>query len=193
MEISGSTAAGIMRVGLQVKSSHKKPMLEFYYEVRNRFGPEHEYEIPVGVSGKETKTQKTRFQDIFIQFYVVNIGGTRAENIEFEVSGTLQRHKPRESLGEILETEIPQMAPGQLVHLFRFEEHDLNNYPEEGGKPLGIKAEELKIVAKYNAAPSFLNWVFSIHRKILGKKQYESVFVFKPHMVCGDLPPAEYA
>ncbi|MCS2609284.1 hypothetical protein [Halomonas dongshanensis] len=193
MEISGSTAAGVIRVGLQVVSSHKKPMLEFYYEVRNRFGPEHEYEMPVGVSGKETKTQKTRFQDIFIQFYVVNIGGNRAENIEFEVSGKLQRNRPRESLGEIMETEIPQMAPGQIVHLFRFDDHDLNIYPGGGGKPLGIKAEELRIVAKYSASPSLLNWIFSIHRKILRKKQYKSVFVFKPQMVCGDLPPAEYA
>ncbi len=182
-----------MRVGLQVISSHKKPMLEFYYEVRNRFGPVDEYEMPVGVNGKETKSHKIRFQDIFIQFYVVNIGGSRAENVEFEVSGRLQRNKPRESLGEILETEIPQMAPGQLVHLFRFEDHDLNIYPEGGGKPLGMKTEELKIIAKYNASPSFLNWIFSIHRKILGKKQYESNFVFKPQMVCGDLPPAEYA
>ncbi len=57
---------------------------------------------------------------------------------------------------------------------------------------MGIKTEELKIVAKYNSSSSLLNWVFSIHRKILRKKQYESVFVFKPQMVSGDLPPAEY-
>lgn len=190
MEISGSTAAGVMRVGLQVISSHKKPVLEFYYEVRNRFGPEYEYDIPI--DGANAKTRKTRFQDIFIQFYVVNIGGARAESIEFEVSGALQRNKPRESLGKLLETEIPQMAPGQLIHLFRFEDYDLQKYPEEGDCSLGIKTDELIIVAKYNSSPSFLNWIFSIHKKILRRKQYESKFVFKPQMVCGDLPPAEY-
>ncbi|MCF6255420.1 MAG: hypothetical protein L3J98_05685 [Gammaproteobacteria bacterium] len=171
MEVAGSTVAGMMRVGLQIISNHNKPVLEIYYELRNRFSPE---------------------QDIFIQFSIVNIGSVRAEDIELEVSGGLKRNKPRESLGEIMETVIPQMAPGQMIHLFRFDEQNLNEYPDGGGKSLGIKSDSFQITAKYNAPKSMLNWLFSLHRRIFGKKRYETKFIFKPAMVCGDLPPAEY-
>ena len=182
-----------MKVGLQIVLSHKKPVLDFYYEVRNRFAPEEEYELQIGVEKGRTRTHKTRRQDIFIQFFVVNIGCIRAENVEFEVTGSLKRNKPREDLGELIKTEIPQMAPGQLVYLFRFDDSDLYVYPDEGGGSLGIKTDELQIVAKYNAPPSLLNWIVSMYKRLFGKKQYESKFVFRPTMVCGDLPPAEYA
>lgn len=192
MEISSSAATGVMRVGLQVVSNHRRPILEFYTEVRNRFGPEVEFNTPVGINGGKSIKHKTRFQDIFIQFTIINIGGVRAEDIEFELSGDLKRNRKNDNLGQIIETEIPQMAPGQLIQLFRFDDHDLKIYPDEGGKPLGIKTESLQIVAKYNGPKTIINWFLSIHRRAFGKKQYESKLIFKPAMVCSDLPPAEY-
>jgi len=194
MEVTGSEAAGFMRVGLQIASNHRGPVLEFYYEVRNRFGSEFEYDSPVGVEGTKTQKNKIRSQNVFIQFSIVNIGGVRAENVEFEITGELRRSKPREGFGSIMESEIPQMAPGQLIHLFQFHDHDLNIYPEEGGSSIGIKSDHLQIVAKYNGPQTFINRILSFHTRIMGKKQYESKFIFKPEMVlCGDLPPAEYA
>ena len=59
MEVSSSAITGAMRVGVQVVSSHKAPVLEIYHQVRNRIGPEFEYETPKGVSGEETIKQKT--------------------------------------------------------------------------------------------------------------------------------------
>lgn len=43
MEISSSAVTGAMRIGVQIVSSHKNPVLEIYQQVRNRFGPETEY------------------------------------------------------------------------------------------------------------------------------------------------------
>ena len=189
MDISSSTVIGTMRVGLQIISNHRHPMLEFYYEIRNMFTPETK--IPIRGEGKISHELNTRFQDIFIQFTIVNIGSVRAEDIEFEISGELKRNRPIDGFGEILETTIPQIAPGQLIHLFRFDEHDLYIYPEKGGKRQGIKTDSLQIVAKYNGPNTIKNRLLS-RKRLFGKKQYESKFVFKPGMVCGDLPPAEY-
>ncbi len=58
LEIPTSIATGSLRVGLQVVSSHKKPVLEVYYQVRNRFGPEQELEIPIGVDGMRERCIK---------------------------------------------------------------------------------------------------------------------------------------
>jgi hypothetical protein len=193
MEISSSAVTGALRVGLQVVSNHKRPMLEFHWQVRNRFGPEQEYQIPEGVNSTETRTLKTRHQDIFIQFILVNIGSIRAENVELKLSGNLKRNPPRESFGEIFEIEIPQIAPGQLIYLFQMDSFDILQYPEGGGKPQGIKKDTLTITATYNAPRSLLNWLLSLRKRNCGKKQYETIFTFNPKMVCTDLPPAEYA
>ena len=193
MEISSSAVTGALRVGLQVVTNHKRPMLEFYSEVRNRLGPEEEYQLPVGANESNKQTLKTRRQDIFIQFTLVNIGGIRAENIELKVSGNLRRNPPRESFGEIFDYEISQIAPGQLIYLFRMDQFDIIKYPEEGGKPQSLKEDSLTIIAKYNAPKSLLNLVLSFPKWLSGKKQYETMFTFNPKMVCTDLPPAEYA
>lgn len=138
MEVSSSAVTGAIRIGVQVVSSHKLPVLEIYHQVRNRFGPEFEYEIPKGVSREETIKQKTRFQDIFIEFSLVNIGGSRAENIKLILSGDLRRNPPRESFGYLFDVIIPQLAPGQSRFLFGFDEFDLNEYPEDGGAPIEL-------------------------------------------------------
>lgn len=193
MEISSSAATGALRVGLQVITNHKRPMLEFYSEVRNRFGPDEEYQLPARADGSNTQTLKTRRQDIFIQFTLINIGGIRAENIELNVSGNLRRNPPRESFGEIFDYELPQIAPGQLIYLFRMDQYDIYKYPEGGGTPQGLKEDSLTIVARYNAPKSLLNLVLSFPKRLFGKKQYETMFTFNSKMVCTDLPPAEYA
>jgi len=193
MEVSSSAVTGAMRVGLQIVSSNQAPVLEIYHQVRNRFGPEREYEIPKGVSGEETITQKTRFQDIFIEFTLVNIGGSRAENIKLSLSGDLRRHSPREGFGDLFDVIIPQMAPGQSRFLFKFYEHDLNEYPEGSGKPLSLKQDSLTIVMEYDSGKGILNWICSLWPKFRGKRRFCEEYTFFPKLVTGDLPPAEYA
>ncbi len=151
MEVSSSAVTGALRVGLQIVSAHKRPVLETYHQMRNRFGPEYEHQIAKGADGIEQITQKIRFQDIFIQFTLINIGGVRAENIKLSIGGDLKRNKPREDFGEVFRTIIPQMAPGQTHFLFKFDDHDLNEYPEGGGKFLGMKKQSLTITMEYDA------------------------------------------
>ncbi|BFM06924.1 hypothetical protein [Halioxenophilus aromaticivorans] len=193
MEVSSSAITGAMRVGVQVVSSHKAPVLEIYHQVRNRFGPEFEYETPKGVSGEATIKQKTRFQDIFVEFTLVNIGGSRAENIKLSISGVLRRNSPRESFGELFDVVIPQMAPGQSRFLFRFDDHDLNEYPEGGGRPIGLKNESFTILMEYDSGKGILNWFLSLLSKLRGKRRFREEYTFFPQLVTGDLPPAEYA
>lgn len=59
MEVSSSAITGAMRIGVQVVSSHKAPILEIYHQVRNRFGPEL---IQVGSSGREKIKQTLDFK-----------------------------------------------------------------------------------------------------------------------------------
>ncbi|NYS62625.1 hypothetical protein [Vreelandella salicampi] len=191
--VSSSAITGAMRIGVQVVSSHKTPVLEIYHQVRNRFGPEFEYETPKGESGEETLKQKTRFQDICVEFTLVNIGGSRAENIKLSLSGDLRRNSPRESFGEQFDLVIPQMAPGQSRYLFKFNDHDLNQYPEGGGGPIGLKTESFTIVMEYDSGRGLLNWFLSLPSKVRGKRRFRAEYTFFPMLVAGDLPPAEYA
>ena len=193
MEVSSSALSGAMRIGVQVISSHKVPVLEIYHQVRNRFGPEFEYETPKGVSGEETLKQKTRFQEIFVEFTLVNIGGSRAENIKLTLSGDLRRNRPRECFGELFNVVIPQMAPGQSRFLFRFDDHDLREYPEEGGLPISIKNESFTISIEYDSGKGVLNWLLSLPSKLRGKRRFKDEYSFFPQLVTGDLPSAEYA
>lgn len=193
MEVSSSAITGAMRIGVQVVSSHKAPVLEIYHQVRNRFGPEFEYEIPRGNSGEEMLKQKTRFQDVFVEFTLVNIGGSRAENIKLSLSGDLRRNSPRESFGELFDTLIPQMAPGQSRFLFNFDLHDFNKYPEGGGSPIGLKNDSFTILMEYDSGKGLLNWFLSLLSKMRGKRRFKAEYTFFPQLVAGDLPPAEYA
>lgn len=192
MEVSSSAITGAMRIGVQVVSSHKAPVLEIYHQVRNRFGPEFEYGIPRGSSGEEMRKHKTRFQDVFVEFTLVNIGGSRAENIKLSLSGDLRRNSPRESFGELFDTLIPQMAPGQSRFLFNFDLHDLNKYPEGGGSSIGLKNGSFTILMEYDSGKGLLNWFLSLLSKMRGKRRFRAEYTFSPQLVAGDLPPAEY-
>ncbi|MFA0339061.1 hypothetical protein, partial [Vibrio breoganii] len=48
MEVSSSAITGAMRVGVQVVNSHKRPLLEVYHQVHNKFSPEQENIIDYG-------------------------------------------------------------------------------------------------------------------------------------------------
>lgn len=190
MEMS-SSVIGAMRVGLQVVSSHRTPLIEIYHQLHNRYGPE--IEIPLEGSGKHI--YKTRIHDIFIQFTMINVGGERAENIKLTIAGDLKRAPPREDYGSSFNNVYPQMAAGQIHHLFRFEQSDLLEYKYEDGvgTPQGLKKSSFTIIVEYDSGSGFLNWAFSVPSKIRGKRRFRTEYCFSPHMVDGALPPADYA
>jgi hypothetical protein len=85
MEIAtASAAANALRVGLNIAVGRNRPVIEFYYEVRNDYGPAiPEYEH--------------RRQDISISIFAVNIGSLRAEDVLFKVATSFS-----EDLGRFL-------------------------------------------------------------------------------------------
>lgn len=191
IEVPASAISGSLRVGLQIVSNYKQPVLEVYHQVCNRFGPEHEFDIPSGPNGKSNKYKK-RFQDIFVQFTLINIGGVRAENISIDITGDLKRHPPRENLGGIINQKIAQLAPGQSQFLFKFNDHDLLEYAEGGGLPLRVKNQTFTLNIYYDAPPGIINWLLSLPNKLRGKKRFHNSYTFSPLTVSGDLPPPEY-
>jgi hypothetical protein len=197
MELNTSAITGAMRIGVQVIVARKRPVLEIYQQSRNQFGPEQQFELPAGSSG--TKTHRTRFQEIFIDLTLVNIGGERAENVTFEIEGTFRRHPPRDNLPEIFSRNIKQLSPGQSHFLMKIDNHDLLRYEylEEGGqkvgKPVGMKNDTLKVTIHYDGPTTLLNRVLRFWRRCWGLKQYSTEFLFDPEIFEGDLPPAEYA
>jgi len=174
MELSTSAITGAMRIGVQVISSHRDPSLEIYHQLRNTLGPEKE----IGTTGQ---TRKHRPQDIFCEFFLVNIGGSRAENIKLSLSGSLRRNSPRENFGELFGLVIPQMAPGQTRLLFNFDEFDFYEYPEGGGQPIGIKDESFTIKIEYDSGKGWLNCLFSLYSRLRGKRRFCSEYTFSPN------------
>ena len=193
-DISTAAVSSSLRVGLHVVSNYKRPVLEIYHQVCNKFGPEHEFDVPAGADRQKTSKYKTRFQDIFIQFTLVNIGGVRAEDIELTISGPLKRNRELNDFGGSFKRLIPQFAPGQSHFLFRFADYDLLQYPEGGGSPIGLKEESFTITASYNAPPGLLNWLLALPSRLRGRKRrFTTTYTFSPLLVAGDLPPPEYA
>ena len=185
MEISGSTVTGAMRVGLQIISAYRRPHLEIYYEVLNQYGPEYEYRVPNWSSGPPD-VQRSRSQDVQIQFRIVNIGGQRAEQINLAHSGGFKRGSQRD-FGGLFEGPVPQMAPGQVLQLFLLDQHEVDGLDADSA------AEELIIVATYNSPGGILNFAKTFFRRILRKPHHRTEFRFSPRLVWGDLPPAHYA
>ncbi|WP_257285806.1 hypothetical protein, partial [Endozoicomonas sp. SESOKO1] len=72
MEISSSAVTSAMKVGVQIISAHKHPVLEIYHQVRNRFGPEVEYDVPGNISGSKIEIKKARQQNIFVEFTLIS-------------------------------------------------------------------------------------------------------------------------
>jgi hypothetical protein len=196
MDISGSTAAGVLRVGIQILAGQRRPVLEFYHELHNIYRPEQEHTS--SVSG----TFKHRWHDLFLAFTLVNIGAVRAENVTLSVGGGLKRdHRP--DFGGLFEGEIPQVAPGQLLYLFTFHQGEFHDYIPEPPPPgktestsarmAGLKKEDLILTAEYNGPWQGFNRIQRLWSWCWGKKQYRSSYTFNTRMIATDIPPAKYA
>lgn len=197
MDISSSALTGALRVGVQVVVGRKRPVLEIYQQLHNDFDPPFEIDQRDS-TGKIVRIDKHRFQNIFIDLTLINIGGERAENVTFEVSGEFRREKPREKLPELFSATIGQIAPGQTLYLMRIDNHDLNIYaPEKPSdtnvfRAAGIKKETLNIIIHFDGPNTILNKMLRWPRRLYGLKQYSTAFTFSPAIFIGDLPPPRY-
>ncbi|SDU42345.1 hypothetical protein [Stappia sp. ES.058] len=197
MEISSSALTGALRVGVQVVVGRKRPVLEIYQQLHNTFDPPFEIDQKDS-AGKTVRVDKHRFQNIFIDLTLINIGGDRAEGVTFEVSGEFRREEPRQELPELFGATIGQVAPGQTLYLMRIDSHDLNIYaPEKPGdttafKAVGIKKDTLEITMHYDGPDTILNKLLRWPRRWRGLRQYSSTFIFNPSIFIGDLPPPRY-
>ena len=194
MELTTSSVTGSLRLVLQVVSSQKRPVLEIYHEIRNRSGPPTEYEVPRGPGGKTAKTTH-RHQEIFLQLFLVNIGGERAEDVSLELSGDFDYLSGLKRLSEIAilnGTSIPQLAPAEYLHICRIDESDLWTQGETGKKVVPKPAVTINV--RYNGANRGLNrFRRAVNRVRRRQFQFESTFVFNPATFSGrDLPAMEY-
>jgi hypothetical protein len=190
-----SRVVGAVRVGLHVVSRHRRPVLEVYHEMRNDLGPSEEIRIPCGPSGEGTEAVTHRHQDIFLQFFLVNIGGVRAEDVMLSYSGDLDRNEPRRAIRDVgvFSTTIPQVAPGQVVFLFRLDEADLYTQPSHPERTSHVKEATFTITASYNGVNRGLNRIGRLWRRLRGGKQYQDRYIFDPRIVCTDLHAPQYA
>jgi hypothetical protein len=191
MDFSASTFTGALKVGVQIASAYRGPHLEIYYEVINQYGPEHEFTVPSITRTGAPDVHKTRFQNTYIQFQLINIGGQRAENIRLHRSGTFQRSENRD-FGGLFETVIPQMAPGQVLQLFLLDSHELERIGEDR-RVDGFQQGELIITAEFHSPGGLVNAVKTAYPRLRRKPHHRMEFRFSPQLVMGDLPPARYA
>jgi hypothetical protein len=191
MEAIG-TAIGVTKIALQVVSNKKKPDLEIYHHLINKLGPEYEMSSPNG-----DPPTKTRNHERGIAFYLVNIGGTRAEDVALNLSGEFDRSEKRRSIRNIgvFSHVIPCIPPGQTIFLMQLDEFDLYDYVFTGntGKPNGFTSKTLKIELTYNGQDSGFNKIFRWFYRWRKRKQYVETYHFIPKLFDGDLPTPEYA
>lgn len=186
MEIPGlgAGAVGALRVGIQVISNHRRPVLEFYFDLHNEFGPEMVSPKRI-VGDKEfqfvTPERRHRHQDVFVSFSVINIGGVRAENVKLSITENVRPGRPLKSR---FGTEISQLAPGQPLFLFRLDQHDL--FKNDQSCKFSMSAE-------YNGPWLGLNWLLRVLSHLRRTKQYHVSFDFNADVIVGDLPPPTYA
>ena len=181
----GAGAVGALRVGIQVISNHRKPVLEFYFELHNDFGPEHvtpRRNVSVGKAKLVTPEMRRRRQDIFASFSIINIGGVRAENVMLSVSENVRPNRPIQQ--SRFKTEIPQLAPGQPLFLFRLDQHDLFNNDRKC---------KFNMSAEYNGPWRGMNYLLRIPCQVRNTKQYRTNFAFDADIMAGDLPPPKYS
>lgn len=196
MEIGSSALSGAMKVGVQIVVARKRPVLEVYQQARNRFGPEVEYRLD---QADPSWTDRIRHQEIFVELVLLNIGAERAENVSFELSGAFARESGVGDRPSIFHKSFRQFSPGQNFYLMNIEQFDLLNYieSEEHGSGVsisnGLKDSTLNIVIHYDGPDTLVNRILRWPRRLMGKKQYSSEFLFDPQFYQGDLPPAEYA
>jgi hypothetical protein len=192
LDFVSSALTGAVRIGVQVVVAQRRPGLEIFCNLHNDYSPSVEVETVHGPA------QSHRFQRVFIDLVLVNLGGIRAESITFKTAGTFKRELLGGEEPGLFQATIWQMAPGQLHYLMRIEQGDLHNW-EPDGKDLnakrmgGLKTDTLTISVHYDGPSTLLNRILRLPRQWRGLKQYEMNFIFDPQTFAGDLPPPNYA
>jgi hypothetical protein len=192
MDFMSSALTGALRIGVQVVVAQRRPVLEIFYNLHNDYSPPQE--LSSQVAGK----QSHRFQHIFVDLVMVNLGGVRAESVSFATAGSFRRNLLHGEEPGLFKSTIKQMAPGQSHYLMRIEESDLHDWTPDDIDPkakrmAGIKKETLTIAIHYDGPTTVLNRIRRSPRRWRGLKQYVTRFVFDPQIFSGDLPPPNYA
>lgn len=183
MELAAaSVAANALRIGLNIATGGNRPMIEFYYEVRNDFGPSIRMPNRQIAKGLTVSATEHRSQRVFVTVVAANIGGRRAENLTFKIDGSFRRRFP---LGKIFGTEMQQMAPGQVVFLLKLEQFDLFGQ--------GEVQNDLVLRADYDAPKSPSNLPSRCWARLRKRSQYTTTFHFNGNYIATDLPPPNYA
>jgi len=194
VDVPVGAAFGALRLGIQIVSTAQRPLIEIYQRMHNVLGPEQEIGYANSPQGKE----KTRFADHYLSFTAVNIGTRRAENVEFRVGDDgLKREHPF-SYGELFQTTIPYLAPGQALTLLRLEETELLEYTYTDepnglrvGTPGDFKSQRLKLNVAYDGPEEGLGWVTRKWARWRKKPQYRFKYEFDPRSVATAYPPVE--
>lgn len=193
VDVPVGAAFGALRLGIQIVSTERRPVIEIYQRTHNVLGPEWEYGYPGAPGG----VQKTRSPENYLSFTAVNIGTQRAENVSFRPGDGLKRERPF-SFGELFQTTIPYLAPGQAIMLLRLEESEIFEYSwkmdEKGfgtGTRVGLKKERLQINIAYDGPRNIFNTAPLAFSRIFSKRQYNFKYEFEPRSVATDYPPVE--
>lgn len=182
MDVSASSIVGSIRLGLNVVTNQKVPMLEIYPDLR--FIKHRPIHAPETVSLIIEKPS-----ELYFHFFLINIGGKRAENVKLFFEMQCGDDKLKKDLSDMnlfnkscdCKVQISQIVPAQRIHL-------LTLCILDGIKP-GI-VFEIKI--QYTSPDMWSKIFHYLTRKNKGY-HYETIFKFDTSIYDGlSLPPAEY-
>ena len=194
IDLPVSAVTGGARIALQVISNHPQPLLEVYANLRHRMRPKEVTTVPASFGG-EPREYRYRPQDIFVEFVLVNLGGTRAEKVRLGFIGRFEVHSGHTKLQELPlfnGQAIPQLPPAGVFPLFTVDHLDLYER-DKTGKTVGMKQPGFSITAGYYAPWAGLNRVRRLPTHVFRRPQFRMRFDFNPMLYQSlPLPPAEY-
>jgi len=164
MDVSLSSLTGALRIGVQVVSTAKHPVVEFYQTHFVRNHGENNFTSGMNRAGIQSAFKSDKL-DQFVQFSVANIGTVRAENLKFTASSTIPMVGPSLDFGGMFVNVLSQLAPGQVIHLFRVDVRGLvlEDAPlADSNAPIEVAVDQflggkIEIICEYDHPPGLVN------------------------------------
>jgi len=194
MDLSAGAATGALRLGLQVVTSRRRPLLDVYYELRHVRQPDREVRLPARY-GMEERTLRFPDSELILAFHLINLGGVRAEKVRLELHADFQIDSRRKLSDRPLFSgkEIPQLAPAQSFPLLIIDPHNDLQTRGADGKLNGFKPP-FAIRIRYNGPSSWYKKPVHMYQEWRTSKprSYTTFFEFVPELLKGaQIPPAE--
>ena len=135
-----------------------------------------------------------RTQEVYVQFWLINIGGVAAESVTLDLAGDFKLGSGSTMLSSlsVFRGKLwKRFEPAQSFPLFHIKGHVFWQLDAEDRKELADKGFEIRM--NYDGARTGLNRPLLLLSRLRRRPQYRSSFHFNPALFANyQFPPGEY-